>query len=350
MKQIILSGLALFCSFQSGNVLAQPTLKLPETSQLAEVKQRIGYTDVTIVYHSPAVNDRKVWGGLVPYGKVWRAGANENTTITVTDDVKVENMPLPAGTYGLHMIPGENEWTVIFSRNSSSWGSYFYRKDEDALRVVVKPVGHEFTEWLDYTFKDRQAGSAVVALNWDKLQVPFKVSVDRHAIALRNMRDQLRGMPAFGWHGWEEAAHYCIVNKINYDEALTWINRSIAMEENFTNVAAKAQLLTLMGKTADAAESRTKMLKLLESANEAQVNAFGYELMGEKDLTGALAAFKLNVDKHPDSWNAYDSMAEASNAAGDKKASLGYYKKALSKAPADQKERIKNTITTLEKG
>lgn len=341
----LLIWLTLLIAAQSN---AQPTLLLPQSSQLAEVKQRIGYTDVTIVYHSPAVNGRKVWGALVPCDKVWRAGANENTTITFTDNVTINGSPLPAGTYGLHMIPGLSSWVVVFSKNHTSWGSYFYNKDEDALRVQVKPETHEHTEWLEYTFTDREAASANVALSWEKIRVSFSVGVDVHAIALDKIRLQLRGIAAFGWHAWEEAAHYCIVNKINYEEALKWVDRSILVEENHVNLAAKAQLLTLMGRTKEAADINRMVLSRMEAANETQVNSFGYELMNEHDVPTALEVFRLNVKKHPDSWNAYDSLAEALAVSGDRKQALANYKIALSKAPDDQKQRIKGTMATLE--
>jgi len=333
--------------FAATNAIAQAPLTLPEVSQRSEITQRIGLTDVSIVYHSPYVNGRKIWGELVPYGKVWRAGANENTTISFTDDVKIEGSLLPAGTYGLHMIPTENEWTIIFSKNTTSWGSFFYKQDEDALRVKVKPEARENQEWLDYTFTDRQAGSAKVTLSWEKLKVSFTVAPDVNAVTLKHIREQLRNTPAFTWHGWEEAAHYCIENKVNYDEALKWINNSIQMEENFTNVAAKGQLLALMGKTAEAAEARKKVMTLLDGAGENQVNMYGYELMGENDVPTAIEVFKMNVKKHPESWNAYDSMGEAYNKSGDHKLSLSNYKIALAKAPADQKERIQKMISSI---
>src|ERR1700756_3273522 len=123
----------------AGSVSAQNDLNLPDVSQPAEVKQRVALTDITVKYHRPLVNGRKIWGGLVPYGQVWRAGANENTTIAFSDPVTVEGKSLPKGTYGLHMIPNEKEWTVIFSKNSTSWGSFTYDDKEDALRVTVKP-------------------------------------------------------------------------------------------------------------------------------------------------------------------------------------------------------------------
>ena len=328
--------------------MAQMPLTLPEVSQRSEVMQRIGLTDVDIVYHSSYVSGRKIWGELVPYGQVWRAGANENTTISFTDDVRINGAPLPAGIYGLHIIPSEGEWTIIFSKDHTSWGSFFYKENDDALRVKVKPESRDFQEWLDYTFTDRQATAAKVTLSWEKMKVSFTVSLDVNAVTLKHIREQLKNIPGFTWHGYEEAAHYWIVNKTDYDEAMKWINTSIQMEENYTNVAAKAQLQALMGNTA-AAETKKKVMGLLETASETQANVFGYELMGEGDIKTAVEVFKMNVKKHPDSWNVYDSMGEAYNAAGDRKQSVASYKTALSKAPDDQKERIRKAIAAIDK-
>src|SRR5690348_10952758 len=127
-------------------------LNLPRQSQHAVVSQRIGITDVTINYHRPLVNKRQVFGGLVPYGQVWRAGANENTTITFTDPVTIEGKVLDKGTYGLHMIPGENQWTVIFSKDSTAWGSFSYKQEDDALRITVKPQTADPHDALAYDF------------------------------------------------------------------------------------------------------------------------------------------------------------------------------------------------------
>ena len=341
---LVLGFLAVLLSVR---VAAQMPLILSEVSQQAMVGQRIGYTDVSILYHSPYVNGRTIWGDLVPYGQVWRAGANENTVITFTDDVTINGSPLAAGTYGLHMIPDAGEWTIIFSKNHTAWGSFFYNQQEDALRVKAKPEAHEMQNWLDYTFTDRAASSARVTLSWEKLKVSFTVAVDVQGIALTHIRQQLQNQAAFSWHGWEEAAHYCIENKFNYEEALKWINRSIQMEENYTNLAAKAQLLSLMGNTAGATEAKNKAVELVGAAGENETNLFAYELMNENDLPTALEVFKLNVKKHPDSWNVYDSMGEAYAKAGDKKQALSNYKTALSKAPADQTERIKKIIAGM---
>src|SRR5438309_7814971 len=135
----------------ASTAFAQSTqLNLPRDSQHASVAQRIGITDITVKYHRPLVKGRTIWGKVVPYGQVWRAGANENTTITFTDPVSIEGKPLPKGTYGLHMFPGEKEWTVVFSKNSTSWGSFTYDEKEDALRVTVKPQSADLHEALAY--------------------------------------------------------------------------------------------------------------------------------------------------------------------------------------------------------
>src|SRR5580704_12082955 len=165
---VLLSGLlslAGLCQAQS------IMLDLPRQSQHAVVVQRIGITDITVNYHRPLANGRQIWGKVVPYGQVWRAGANENTTITFTDPVTIEGQPLDKGTYGLHMIPGESQWTVIFSKAASEWGSFSYKQEEDALRVNVKPQTAEAQDALVYDFNDVKANSAVVTMRWEKVAV-----------------------------------------------------------------------------------------------------------------------------------------------------------------------------------
>src|ERR1700745_4392205 len=182
-------GLVLGLGLFAGNVAAQfkngspPTeLNIPRVSQRGTVSQRIGLSDITIAYHRPEVGGREIWGKTVPYGKVWRAGANENTTITFTDDVTVEAKPLAAGTYGLHTIPDKDHWTIIFSKNSTSWGSFSYDEKEDALRVTVKPQSGEYEEALAYTFEDLKPDSTAVTMRWAKVAVPFHVGVDVKAV------------------------------------------------------------------------------------------------------------------------------------------------------------------------
>jgi hypothetical protein len=176
-------------------LLALPSRGIAQGAQVrpslkAGVMQRLGAdTDIIIEYGRPGVKGRKIWGALVPYGLApgnqysknqpfpWRAGANENTTIEFKKDVVIEGQPLAAGKYGLHMIPSEKEWTIIFSKNNSSWGSFSYKQEEDALRVTVTPVAAPFQEWLTYGFEDLAGKSATAFLCWEKLKVPFKISL-----------------------------------------------------------------------------------------------------------------------------------------------------------------------------
>ena len=232
-------------------VSVRADLSLPDVSQLAVIKQRVGLTDITITYHRPLVNGRKIWGALVPLGEVWRAGANENTTIEFGDAVSVEGQPLPKGTYGLHMIPTADTWTVIFSKMSTAWGSYTYSQAEDALRVTVKPRPSEMEEALEYEFEDLKPESVTVTLKWEKLAVPFKVAVTDDA-TLANIRGQMRGRAQYEWQAPNQAAQFCLTKKINLDEALKWVNLSIQNEERFENLTTKSELLKAMNKPDDA--------------------------------------------------------------------------------------------------
>ena len=175
-----------------------PPLNLPQPSPEASVGQTVGLTEISIHYHRPAVNKRKVWGELVPYGEVWRAGANENTTFTVSSPVKVEGNALAAGTYGLHMIPTEKEWTVVFSKISSAWGSFSYDPKEDALRVTVTPTKAPFEERLSYSFADPSNRAATMVLHWEETAVPVHIEVDTPSVVVESLRTQLRGLSESG--------------------------------------------------------------------------------------------------------------------------------------------------------
>src|ERR1700687_5203549 len=219
-------------------------LDLPRQSQRAQISQRIGITDITIKYHRPLVNDRKVWDALVPYGKVWRAGANENTTITFSDPVLIEGKPLDKGTYGLHMIPNADEWTIIFSRNSTSWGSFTYDPAEDALRIAVKPGPADMHNALTYSFNQLQPDSAVVELEWEKITVPFKVSVNVHDMVLASLKKQLRNLSQYTWMSWDDAANYLLTEKVALEDALNYANKSIENEDRYDNESTKSKILT----------------------------------------------------------------------------------------------------------
>jgi hypothetical protein len=227
-------------------------LDLPLRSPAAEVSQRIGLTDIDIRYHRPQVNGRKIWGDVVPYGKVWRTGANVNTTITFSDPVMIDGHPLDRGTYGFHAIPTAGEWTLIFSKNSTSWGSFTYDPSEDALRVQVKPEPAPMHEAMTFDIDHLHPDSAVVALEWENLRVPFEVGVDTHAIAQAALRRQLRGQVRFMWMSWDDAANYLLREKLSLDDALAYANKSIEVEDRFDNELTKAKVLAALNRPADA--------------------------------------------------------------------------------------------------
>lgn len=327
--------------------IAQPApLTLPEASPKATISQTVGLTDVAISYHRPAVNKRTVWGDLVPWNEVWRAGANQNTTISFSSPVTVNGKPLAAGTYGLHMIPTQSgDWTIAFSNVNWAWGSFSYDEKEDALRVTAKAVPGEFQERLSYTFDEPTEKSVGVSLRWEKLRVPFTVEVDTPAVVIESLRKQLRDLPRFSWQGWNQAAAYAMRNKVDVDEALTWADRSIRMQENFNNLRTKAGLLELKGDTKAAGELRDKSMKI---ATEADINGYGYQLLGSGKTDEAIAIFRKNVKDHPQSWNTYDSLGEAYERKGDKKLAAENYRKAQSMTQdPDQKKRIGAVLVKL---
>src|SRR5207237_2621645 len=238
-----LFALCLVIFVLGGTVSAQNEFNLPYVSQAAEVKQRVALTDIAVKYHRPLVNGRKIWGGLVPYGKVWRVGANENTTIEFSDPVSVEGKPLAKGVYGLHMIPNPESWSVIFSKTNTTWGSYSYDQQDDALRVNVKPKPlSETKEAMEFDFEDLIPDSTAVTLRWEKLCVPFTVSINDADQTLENIRAQLKGRDQLTWQALDEGAQFCLTRKVNLDEALRWADASIQNEERFENLSTKADI------------------------------------------------------------------------------------------------------------
>ncbi len=325
---------------------AQVPLTLPDQSQRATVSQNVGLTEIAVAYHRPAVKGRAIWGGLMPYGKMWRAGANENTTISFSSPVTVAGKKLPAGTYGLHVLPTEREWTFILSTVSWAWGSFTYDPAEDAVRVSATPAGAPFLEHLAYTLDEPGPDHVLVSLHCEKLQASFRVDVKTHDVVLASIRRELRSLPRFSWQGWNQAAQYCLQNNVDLEEGLGWADRSIKLNENMANLVTKAGLVEARGNAAEAATLRAKGLAI---GTEAQVNQYGYVLLGQGKTDEAIAVFAKNVTDHPQSWNVYDSLAEAYAAKGDTAKATENYTKARSMAPPEQFDRIDGELAKLRK-
>jgi Protein of unknown function (DUF2911) len=320
-------------------------LNLPRASQHALVSQRVGITDITINYHRPLANGRQIWGKVVPYGQVWRAGANENTTITFTDPVNIEGHALDKGTYGLHMIPGESEWTVIFSKSSGAWGSFSYKQDEDALRVTVKPQATDLHDALAYDFDDVKADSTVVTMRWDKVAVPFKVQVSVNDIVTASIRKQVYGLNQFYWEGWDDAAAYFLANKINLDEALKDEDLSIQAEERYDNLLNKSKILAALGRTQDGEAFKAKAL---DKASALQLYFFARQLQGEKKQEEAFAIFRSTAKKFPDYWTSHMGLARVYSSQGDFDNAVKEVKLSLTTAPDSNKSNLENYVKRLQ--
>src|SRR5215470_698073 len=339
----------LFClliTTFSGVSLAQSlVLDIPDQSQGAQITQRIGITNVTIKYHRPLVKDRKVWGGLVPYGQVWRAGANINTVISFSDPVTIEGQPLAAGTYGLHMIPNAEEWTVIFSKNSTSWGSFTYDQAEDALRVNVKPRATEMHNALTYDFDDLQPESAVVVLEWEKLAVPFKVGVDVHSVVQASLKKQLRNLSQYAWMSWDDAANYLLAEKVGYDDALKYAKESVKNEDRYDNEMTKANALKDLNRKDDA---EVAIKRAVELANQLQTHMYARQLQGEKRSEEACAIFRDNAKKHPNEWFVHTGLARIYSSQGKWDDATKEIKLAVTAAPDSQKTYLDGLEKKLE--
>ena len=349
MKTITLKPLILCLAVAGlGQIaLAQSDLKLPDASQAGEVKQRIALTDITANYHRPLVKGRKIWGGLVPYGKVWRAGANENTTIEFSDPVSVEGKPLDKGTYGLHMIPNPDSCTVIFSKTNTGWGSYSYDQKDDALRVEVKPRSlAENKDALEYEFEDLKPTSTAVTLKWEKLGIPFTVSVNDADQTLQNIRAQMKGAGQFAWQAPDQAAQFCLTNKVDLDEALRWANLSIQNEERFENLSTKADILKALNKQD---EAKTTWNKALEKAEGPQLYTYGRQLQNQKKGAEAIEIFKEVAKRFPKGVYGDLAQARVKSAAGDFAGALNDAKQAQAAAPSEgQKQAIQGLVDRLQ--
>jgi hypothetical protein len=350
MRKILIAGIlpVQFCLALALPTTAQLTTMPEGGNKMATISERIGITDVTIHYNRPGVKGREgaIWGKLIPAGyndlgfgtskaAPWRAGANENTTIQFSTDVTVEGQPLPAGKYGFFVAYAPNECTLIFSRNSTSWGSFFYDPKEDVLQVKVKPVPlDKNVEWLKYEFTDEKDDNATVALEWEKLSIPFRVSVDYPKTQIESFRRELRSDKGFTYNAYVQAAQFCAQHNTDLEEGLGWadqaINAQFVGEKNFQTLSAKAQILALMNRQS---EADALMKEALPQGKEQEVHQYARMLLKQKRNKEAFAAFQLNYEKHPDDFTTNMGMARGYSGLGDYQKALDYLTRAEAQAP-----------------
>jgi tetratricopeptide (TPR) repeat protein len=370
-RVLLLSSAAVLAGAVNG---AAQSITLPPSgdNQRSEVTQQIGLVRATIEYSSPDVHapngdDRrgKVWGTLVPFGMhdlgfnnrkgPWRAGANQNTVFAVSHAVTINGQPLPAGRYGLHMLAGEKEWTVIFSKNSTSWGSFSYEEAEDALRVAVKPEKAPYREWLTYDFTERRPDRATVALLWEELSVPFTIAVeDLPSLYIDNMRRELRNAQGFNSQQWQAAAQYCLQTGRNLDEALKWAENAISLpgvgQSTFPALSTKAQILEKLSRSADATAVMSTAMDL-PNALPVEIHQYGRRLLTQGKAKEAMAVFQKNAKRFGEAWPTHVGLARGYSAMGDYKSALKHAETALAQAPDElNRKSLQDAVGKLKQG
>ncbi len=332
----------------------------------ASVSERIGLTDITIHYDRPVVKGRdgKIWGQLIPVGysdqgfgsskaAPWRAGANENTTIEFSNDVKIEGQALAAGKYAFFVAYDPNECTLIFSKNNSSWGSFYYNEKEDALRVKVKPQPlDKSVEWLKYEFMNEKENAATVSLQWEKLMIPFTIETDYIKDQLESFRNELRTSKGFVWQSWDQAAQWCVQHNTNLEQASLWSDSATSTNfggsQSFSAWSTKAQILDKLGRGEEAAAI---MKKALPYGNMQDIHFYGRNLLQLKKNKEALEIFKMNYDKNPNQFTTLMGLTRGYSANGDYKTALKYANQALPLAPNGQnKTNVQTMIDKLKDG
>ncbi|MDF1611613.1 DUF2911 domain-containing protein [Stygiobacter electus] len=227
-------------------------VELPRLSPNASVNQKIGYTNITVEYCRPSVHNRKIWGDLVPYNKVWRTGANEATTIQFSTDVTVDGNKIPAGRYSLFTIPDVKEWTIIFNKVDKQWGAFNYKEDQDFIRFKVTPKENEFVESLIFYFSDITQNSVLLNIAWEKIKVSFKIEIDVLTQAYQKVKEGLANAKADDWQSYASSANYFADNNVYLDDALIWIDKAISIGDNYYPFFVKAKILFKQNKFKDA--------------------------------------------------------------------------------------------------
>lgn len=351
--------------FISALALAQISEPPSGDNQKSEISQWVGLMKVTINYSSPDVHgpngeDRKgkIWGGVVHYGYIdqgygtskaapWRAGANENTTVAFSHDVKIGDKVVKAGTYGLFLeVAKDGPWTWILSKDANSWGSYFYNPELDVARVQSTPQDSEYTEWLMYGFTDRQPNATTAYLQWENKRIGFKIDVPNvNELYVAKIREELIGTTAgFQHEPYIAAAAFCAQNKVELEQGLKWADFAITDgfvgREDFTSLSTKAQVLTAMGKDAEVEVVMDKAIKH-PTATVGAIHQYARTLLGAGKNEKAMEVFKYNSKTHPEEkFTPNVGLARGYTAIGDKKNAIKHWELAIKNLPENQKQNL----------
>ncbi|WP_187261511.1 DUF2911 domain-containing protein [Pontibacter beigongshangensis] len=264
--------LSLFILFSAllASVSVQAQLKLPQASPEAFVKQTIGLTSISIQYHAPGVKGRKIFGNLVPYGQLWRAGANEATVITFEDDVYLNHERVPAGSYSFFILPeNETDWNIVLNKDTTLWGLEGYNELNDVAYLRITPQTVDFQETMQFQFSDIGANAGKLHMVWENSRITLLIETEVEKKAIANIRSALKEADTDDWYIWAQSAEYMIPRKEYHEEALTWINKSITIKENFYNNWVKARLYAQHQEFEEAANLTAKAMQLGSTEPEA---------------------------------------------------------------------------------
>jgi tetratricopeptide (TPR) repeat protein len=356
---LLLLLLSICCFSQIKPLTAEPD----GGNKKASVSEQIGIVKVAIYYSRPGVKGRegKIYntpvahygfadqGHGTSYAAPWRAGANENTTISFSHPVRVEGKDLPAGLYGFFIALGEEESTLIFSKISNSWGSFYYDPSEDALRVPVKNmILDKSIEWLKYEFIDQTENSVTIAMSWEKKMIPFKVEADSKTLQIAAFKSDFRTTRPY--YDYIQAANWCVENNIELEQALAWMDRAIYFrimgEKNFRTLSTKAAVLMKMNRVADAKKVMEEALPL---GTMLDIHFYGRQLLGMKEADEAMKVYKMNYERYPNQFTTNVGMGRAYSAKGDYKKALSFMKTALPQAPdGGNKSSVEAMIKKLQ--
>ncbi|HQV86976.1 MAG TPA: DUF2911 domain-containing protein [Chitinophagaceae bacterium] len=362
--------LYFFCTLAIVTINLSAQMDIPPVggNPRAMIAEEVGITSITIHYGRPDVNKRegKIFGdgNLVPYGfsttnfltskntSPWRAGANENTTITFEHDVKVEGRDIKAGTYGLHMALAADMVTLIFSNQNDAWGSFYYEEKNDALRVNVKPVAlDKNVEWLKYEFIEHKEKYCVIAMQWEKLSVPFKIEMDVDNIVIARLRQQVTSQKGFNSNNMLQAAQYCLNKNINLEEALAWSIRAINGFQGQKSFITLRNLATAYEKLNRIPQADSTMDEALLIATANQYTAYGRQLIGQKRTDKAMEVLKASEKRYGDMFGVNNGLMSVYSAKGDFKNAIKYAEKALAQAPNENsKKQIEGFLVKLKEG
>jgi len=345
-------------------------LQIPNNSinLKCQAGRSIGPTDILIKWNAPGVKGRegKIFGtDVAPFGmnvlgfgsevpSPWRAGADECTTMHFSTDVIVNGKRLPAGHYAFFVMLGPDTCTLIFNSNIHEWGSYFYEKELDVLRVNTIPV-KDITpgkERLEYNFKEQSENSVTILLEWDNWAIPIKVETDLVKNTLASIKSQMSGGMGFDPPSLIAAARWCLTNNINLNQANDWINRAtlpnLGGVKSFQALSVKSGILRKLNLTTEADKT---MAEAIESASTIELHQYGRQLLSENKIDEAFAIFEINFKRSNGSWPTNAGMMRGYSAKGNFKKALEHARIALSQSPDDMnKKSIESAIKKLESG